>query len=72
MPAKGRQPITAKEMEALAKQLRSKAALIQTLAAKIREQEREEIRVMNQPMVERGMNSIDRFILSCKRELGEV
>lgn len=70
MPAKGRQPLTKEQLEKLAAELKARATILNYLAKKMTA--KQVIEVMNLPMVERGMDSLDRFILNCKRELGEL
>jgi hypothetical protein len=72
MPAKGKQPIKRKGLEDAVQELRNRASKIQVLAAAMERRGLAEISVMNQPMLERAMKSIDRFILSCRSEIGEA
>lgn len=72
MAGRGKQPVTAQEVEKFAKDLRARAALIANLAKVLREKDGEQVEAMGGPMVERSLKYIDGFILSLKRELGEL
>lgn len=72
MPGHGKKPIDISEFGRYAKELRRRASVLAALEKAARTKGVQTPEVMGQPMVEQSLQSIDRFILSCKRELGEI
>lgn len=72
MPGHGKKPIKASELEEIAAELRLRAGKIAKLATVMEKKKLPHAEVMGEPMVQRSLKSIDRFISSCKIEMGEV
>lgn len=72
MPAKGKQPLTADELDELVDKLRARASMLGHLSRGLRDRGEPQIEVMNLPMVQRGLDGIDAFIRSIKKAVGEV
>ncbi|MEM8864442.1 MAG: hypothetical protein AAGF31_02715 [Planctomycetota bacterium] len=72
MAGKEKQSTDAEGVLTVSAGLRKRANAIQALATVMEQAEIEAIDVTNTRMVERGMKAVDNFILSCKRELGEI
>lgn len=72
MPAKGRQPVSAVELQHLAAELRARALTVKRLSDKLEREKGRTIEVAGMPMVRRGLLSVQKFVLACKLELGET
>ena len=59
-------------LASIEKELRKKIAVAKGMRAAMEASGVEEIEVSGKLMLERGLAQIDTFLLSCKRELGEL
>lgn len=72
MAGKGKKRITPKELEDIAGDVRKRSNTIKALTNQMRDKKITEANVMGRSMVEQSMKSIDAFILSIRREIGEA
>jgi len=72
MPGKGKKPIGPDDMDQIVADLRVRAEAISAMSRAMQDEGMKTVEVMGTPMVRRGLKDIDRFILSCKRELGRI
>lgn len=73
MASRGKKPISPQRLSEIARDLKRRVIEIESLSKKAKRyiEEGNDLTVMGEPMVARAQSSIDKFILSCKRELGE-
>lgn len=70
MAGRGKQKLKPEDLEAVASELRKRAAELAGMAKRMKTESRPAIEAMGLPMVDRGIGYVDKFILSCKRDLG--
>lgn len=72
MAAHGKKPVSVIELEKAAAKLQKQAKVILDLRDTMKSTGQKSVTAMGFPMVTRADDSINRFILSLKRELGEL
>ncbi len=71
MAGKGKKGLSEEELAELAKEFRNRARALSQIIKAMKAKKKSKVYAMGRPMVVRGLASIDRFILSCKRDVGE-
>lgn len=72
MAGQGKKPIGIEQLHRYADELIRRANVLKAVSDSGKAKGIWEPEVMGQPMMDRSLKSIDGFILSCKRELGEL
>ncbi len=72
MASVGKKPVSLELLDEVADEIRLRLKAVTRIKKVMEKRDLEVIQAMGRPMVTRGLADVDRFIRSCKKELGEL